>query len=117
MGKLTTHVLDTALGQPGAGIRIELFRIEGEARHALKQVLTNSDGRCNEPLLEGENFTVGEYELVFHAGDYFAAAGIALPAPRFVDRAVLRFGVADNAAHYHVPLLVSPWSYSTYRGS
>jgi len=117
MGKLTTHVLDTALGQPGAGIRIELFRIEGDTRHALKQVLTNADGRCNEPLLEGENFTKGEYELVFHAGDYFAAAGIALPAPRFVDRAVLRFGVADNAAHYHVPLLVSPWSYSTYRGS
>lgn len=117
MGKLTTHVLDTAHGQPGAGIRIELFRIEGEARLALKQTLTNADGRCNEPLLEGSDFNTGEYELVFHAGDYFAAIGVTVPAPRFVDRVVLRFGVADNAAHYHVPLLVSPWSYSTYRGS
>jgi len=117
MGKLTTHVLDTAHGQPGAGIRIELFRIEGEVRHLLKQSLTNADGRCAEPLLEGPAFLQGEYELVFHAGDYFAAVGVALPTPRFVDRVALRFGVADHTAHYHVPLLVSPWSYSTYRGS
>ena len=117
MGKLTTQVLDTAHGQPGSGIRIELFRLEGEVRQALKETLTNADGRCSEPLLEGADFINGEYELLFHAGDYFAAAGVTLPAPRFVDRVVLRFGVADSRAHYHVPLLVSPWSYSTYRGS
>src|SRR5215510_14095900 len=117
MGKLTTHVLDTANGRPGAGIRIELFALAGETRRALKTTTTNGDGRCNEPLLEGGAFVAGEYELVFHAGDYFASAGVQLPQPRFVNRVVLRFGVADAAAHYHVPLLVSPWSYSTYRGS
>ncbi|MFC0403200.1 hydroxyisourate hydrolase [Paraburkholderia rhizosphaerae] len=117
MGKLTTHVLDTANGRPGAGIRIELFALAGDTRRALKATTTNGDGRCNEPLLEGAAFVTGEYELVFHAGDYFAAAGVQLPQPRFVDRVVLRFGVADATAHYHVPLLVSPWSYSTYRGS
>lgn len=83
----------------------------------LKQAATNDDGRCDAPLLEGDALAAGEYELVFHAGDYFAALGVALPAPRFVDRVVLRFGVADPGSHYHVPLLVSPWSYSTYRGS
>ncbi len=117
MGKLTTHVLDTAHGRPGAGIRIELFALEGEARRALGTFVTNSDGRCDAPLLEGAAFMTGQYELVFHAGDYFAAAGVALPKPPFVDRVALRFGVADAQAHYHVPLLVSPWAYSTYRGS
>jgi 5-hydroxyisourate hydrolase len=117
MGKLTTHVLDTANGRPGAGIKIELFALAGDTRRALKTTTTNDDGRCREPLLEGSAFVAGEYELVFHAGDYFAATGAPLPQPRFVDRVVLRFGVADAAAHYHVPLLVSPWSYSTYRGS
>jgi 5-hydroxyisourate hydrolase len=117
MGKLTTHVLDTANGRPGAGIRIELHALAGDARRLLKTALTNRDGRCDAPLLEGAEFVAGEYELVFHAGDYFAANGAALPQPRFVDRVVLRFGVADADAHYHVPLLVSPWSYSTYRGS
>ncbi|PXW27669.1 hydroxyisourate hydrolase [Paraburkholderia caballeronis] len=118
MGKLTTHVLDTANGRPGAGIRIELHALaSGDARRLLKTTVTNQDGRCDAPLLEGEAFVAGEYELVFHAGDYFAATGAALPQPRFVDRVVLRFGVADADAHYHVPLLVSPWSYSTYRGS
>ncbi|MDE2610259.1 MAG: hydroxyisourate hydrolase, partial [Burkholderiales bacterium] len=78
---------------------------------------TNHDGRCDKPLLEGGEFLPGEYELVFHAGDYFAAQGVDLPSPRFVDRVVLRFGIADTQQHYHVPLLVSPWSYSTYRGS
>ncbi len=121
MGKLTTHVLDTANGRPGAGIRIELFALSadlsGDTRRALKTLTTNDDGRCDAPLLEGNAFVAGEYELVFHAGDYFAAAGAKLPEPRFVDRVVLRFGIADAAAHYHVPLLVSPWSYSTYRGS
>jgi 5-hydroxyisourate hydrolase len=117
MGKLTTHVLDTAHGRPGAGIKIELFTLEGDARRALVTVVTNGDGRCDVPLLEGTAFKAGEYELVFHAGDYFAAAGITLPTPRFIDRVVLRFGVADATAHYHLPLLVSPWAYSTYRGS
>jgi len=117
MGKLTTHVLDTANGRPGAGIKIELFSLAGDTRRALKTTVTNDDGRCDEPLLEGDALVAGEYELVFHAGDYFASIGTRVPEPRFVDRVVLRFGVADAAAHYHVPLLVSPWSYSTYRGS
>ncbi|GAB7536437.1 hydroxyisourate hydrolase [Burkholderia sp. 22PA0099] len=117
MGKLTTHVLDTAHGRPGAGIRIELHAIDGAARRALVTATTNDDGRCDSPLLEGAALVAGEYELTFHAGDYFAAIGVKVPEPRFVDRVVLRFGVADAGAHYHVPLLVSPWSYSTYRGS
>lgn len=117
MGKLTTHVLDTAHGRPGAGIAIELYKLEGDARSLIKRTLTNDDGRCDQPLLEGDALTAAEYELVFHAGDYFAAAGVQVPQPRFVDRVVLRFGIADATAHYHVPLLVSPWAYSTYRGS
>ena len=118
MGKLTTHVLDTAHGRPGAGIKIELFALsDGERRGLIAAAVTNADGRCDAPLAEGGAFVAGEYELVFHAGDYFAAAGVALPEPRFIDRVVLRFGVADATAHYHVPLLVSPWAYSTYRGS
>jgi 5-hydroxyisourate hydrolase len=117
MGKLTTHVLDTANGRPGAGIKVELFALAGDTRRALKTTRTNDDGRCDEPLLEGDALVAGEYELVFGAGDYFASIGTQVPQPRFVDRVVLRFGVADAAAHYHVPLLVSPWSYSTYRGS
>ncbi|WP_213295767.1 hydroxyisourate hydrolase [Paraburkholderia sacchari] len=117
MGKLTTHVLDTANGRPGAGIKVELYALDGETRRALKTVTTNHDGRCDEPLLEGAALATGEYELIFHAGDYFAALGTKVPEPRFVDRVSLRFGIADTGAHYHVPLLVSPWSYSTYRGS
>jgi 5-hydroxyisourate hydrolase len=117
MGKLTTHVLDTANGRPGAGIKVELFALAGDTRRALKTTLTNDDGRCDQPLLEGDALVAGEYELVFGAGDYFASIGTKVPEPRFVDRVVLRFGVADAGAHYHVPLLVSPWSYSTYRGS
>ena len=116
-GRLTTHVLDTANGVPAAGMAIELWLLEGEERTLMRAAVTNADGRCDAPLVEGGAFARGEYELVFHAGDYFAAAGVALPQPRFVDRVVLRFGVADAAAHYHVPLLVSPWAYSTYRGS
>jgi 5-hydroxyisourate hydrolase len=117
MGKLTTHVLDTANGRPGAGIKVELFALAGDTRRALKTTITNDDGRCDAPLLEGDALVAGEYELVFGAGDYFASIGTKVPEPRFVDRVVLRFGVADAGAHYHVPLLVSPWSYSTYRGS
>jgi 5-hydroxyisourate hydrolase len=117
MGKLTTHVLDTAHGLPGAKLKVELFALNGDVRRAIKTIHTNDDGRADAPLLEGADLETGEYELVFHAGDYFAALGVKVPEPRFVDRVVLRFGIADSSAHYHVPLLVSPWSYSTYRGS
>ncbi len=116
MGYLTTHVLDTARGRPGAGIRVDLYAI-GEARRLVKSIETNADGRADGPLLEGDEFEAGVYELVFHAGRYFADAGVALPDPPFVDQVVIRFGVASPDQHYHVPLLVSPWSYSTYRGS
>jgi 5-hydroxyisourate hydrolase len=116
MGRLTTHVLDTAQGRPGAGIAIELFRL-GATRAKLASATTNSDGRCDRPLLEGRAFAAGTYELVFHAGEYFTRQGFALPAPKFLDEVVIRFGIADAAAHYHVPLLVSPYAYSTYRGS
>lgn len=117
MGKLTTHILDTARGCPGAGIAIALFRIDGVQRVALGRFTSNHDGRCDAPLLEGEAFTCGVYELDFALGDYFAASGIALPQPPFLDVITLRFGIADTGTHYHVPLLVSPYSYSTYRGS
>nr|WP_300309790.1 hydroxyisourate hydrolase [Halomonas sp.] len=117
MGRLTTHVLDTSRGCPGQGIRIEIFRIEGDQRIRLGEAVTNDDGRCDNPILEGEAFVSGEYELLFHAGDYLRAQGIEASEPRFLDRIPLRFGVADASEHYHVPLLVSPYSYSTYRGS
>jgi 5-hydroxyisourate hydrolase len=117
MGKLSTHVLDTAQGKPAAGVMIELYRVEGSGRVLLGTALTNADGRCDAALLEGEQFRPGCYELVFEAGDYFAEQGVSLPEPRFVDRVILAFGVADAGQNYHVPLLVTPWSYSTYRGS
>jgi 5-hydroxyisourate hydrolase len=112
-GKLTTHVLDTARGRPAAGITIELHR-NGEL---IKSVRTNADGRTDEPMLVGDAFGRGEYELLFHAGEYFASDGLADANQPFLDRIPIRFGIADPDAHYHVPLLVSPWSYSTYRGS
>lgn len=117
MSKLTTHVLDTAHGKPGAGIRVHLFRVRDGAREPLGTFTTNSDGRCDTPLLQGDAFQVGVYELDFHAGDYFAKLGARTTEPRFVDVVTLRFGIGDAWHHYHVPLLVSPWSYSTYRGS
>jgi 5-hydroxyisourate hydrolase len=117
MGKLTTHILDTAHGRPGAGVSISLFRIDGDARQRLGDFETNADGRCDAPLLAGDALIAGTYELIFHVGDYFARQGVILPPPRFIDVVPLRFGIADANAHYHVPLLVSPWSYSTYRGS
>ena len=117
MGKLTTHILDTAHGRPGAGIAMSLFRIDGARRIALGRVTSNHDGRCDAPLLEGDALTAGVYELDFAVGDYFAAAGVALTQPPFLDVVTLRFGIADASTHYHVPLLVSPFSYSTYRGS
>ena len=115
MGRLTTHVLDTASGKPAAGLKIELFRL-GDAA-PLKTIRTNSDGRADGPILEGESFAVGQYELRFHAGDYLRASGTALPEPAFLDIIPIRFGIADQSAHYHVPLLLSPYGYSTYRGS
>jgi 5-hydroxyisourate hydrolase len=117
MGKLSTHVLDTAQGKPGAGVKVELYAVDGAHRTLVKQDATNQDGRCNAPLLEGDQLRVGQYELVFAAGDYFAAQGVALPSPRFIDRVTIAFGVADASQNYHVPLVVTPWSYSTYRGS
>ncbi|MFC4931680.1 hydroxyisourate hydrolase [Massilia sp. GCM10023247] len=117
MGKLSTHVLDTAHGRPAAGVAVELYGVDDGERTLLAQALTNADGRCTAPLLEGEALRAGCYELVFAAGDYFAAQGVALPEPRFVDRVTIAFGVADPSQNYHVPLVVTPWSYSTYRGS
>lgn len=117
MGRLTTHVLDTALGLPGAGITVSVFRVAGSERQLLRSVVTNQSGRGDEPLLEGDAFTAGVYELVFSLAEYFAASGQTLPSPPFVGDVVLRVGIADGNQHYHVPLLVSPWSYSTYRGS
>ena len=116
MGHLTTHVLDTAHGRPGADMRIELFRF-GEGRECVADATTNADGRCERPLLEGAALIAGTYELVFHAGDYFAGLGLQLSNPPFLDRVAIRFGIANPAEHYHVPLLISPYGYSTYRGS
>ena len=115
-GRLTTHVLDTATGKPAAGLTISLFRLDGDTRTHVKTVSTNADGRCDAPLLAGPEFRAGEYELVFAAGDYLRRLGVSLPKPAFLDTVPIRFGMAE-AAHYHVPLLVSPYGYSTYRGS
>lgn len=114
--RLTTHVLDTASGRPAAGLKIALYRLAGSSRELLKEVTTNFDGRCDAPLLQGETFATGQYELVFFAGDYLRASGATLPDPLFLDEVPIRFGMAENA-HYHVPLLISPYGYSTYRGS
>lgn len=117
MGKLSTHVLDISQGKPGAGVRVALYAVGPQGRELLKSDITNADGRCAAPLLEGETMKAGKYELVFGAGDYFAAQGVALPEPRFIDEVTLAFGVASADQNYHVPLVVSPWAYSTYRGS
>ena len=115
-GSLTTHVLDTARGRPAAGMGIELFRIEEGEPRSLKRSGTNADGRTDGPLLAGDEFEAGIYEIVFDVGGYFSGEhGVANPP--FLGRVPIRFGVADPSAHYHVPLLASPWSYATYRGS
>jgi len=115
MGRITTHVLDTAAGRPAAGLKVILARLDGGPK-VVAETLTNADGRCDRPLLEGTAFAVGQYELTFHVGDYFRRTGAKLPDPPFLDVVPLRFGVSEDA-HYHVPLLVSPFAYSTYRGS
>jgi 5-hydroxyisourate hydrolase len=116
MGKLTTHILDVASGKPAAGVVIELHRCT-PAREWLLTAVSNADGRCESPLLEGHALLTAEYELVFRIGDYFRAMGPPLTEPPFLDSIPVRFAVADPRENYHVPLLVSPWSYSTYRGS
>lgn len=116
MGRLTTHVLDVASGKPAAGLKIELYRL-GSSRSLLNTVLTNADGRADGPLLEGTEFSTGQYELYFHAGDYLRLMKIELPDPAFLDIIPIRFGISDITKHYHVPLLLSPYGYSTYRGS
>ena len=124
MGQLTTHVLDTASGKPASGVSVSLFRVTSErhyvvqeGRELLAEAVTNDDGRLDSPILSADEFTVGTYELIFEAGSYFRQHMTDLPDPLFVDSVVLRFGIANADQHYHVPLLVSPWSYSTYRGS
>lgn len=115
MTKLTTHVLNTAKGCPAVGVTIDLWRMEENFERCLKTVVTNDDGRTNEPLLIGEEFQPGRYKLVFHIGTYFAEDEV--PDFVFLDQIPIQFGILDRSSPYHVPLLVSPWSYSTYRGS
>ena len=112
-GYLTTHVLDTASGQPAAGMRVDLYRLEGDSRTHLVQMITNADGRTDSPILPAGDFATGRYELLFQVGVYFGRDD----TPAFLDEVPIRFGVNDASAHYHVPLLVSPFSFSTYRGS
>ncbi len=115
-GYLTTHVLDTALGSPAQGLRIDLYKISGDERLHLSTLTTNSDGRTDEHILPKERFEIGVYELVFHAGAYLDTHAAPSDAPRFLDQIPIRFGLSE-AKHYHVPLLLSPFGYSTYRGS
>jgi len=117
MGKLTTHVLDTASGTPAAGMRIDFAALDGDAVCLISTVHTNAEGRTGEPLLTAEAMRTGEFQLTFHVAEYFRRRGLALADPPFLDRVPIRFAIADVAAHYHVPLLCSPWAYSTYRGS
>ncbi len=114
MGRLTSHVLDTANGVPAAGLRLELF--DGAGRQ-LASVATNAGGRTDQPLLDGPEFKAGRYQLRFHVGAYFRARGVAVGEPAFLDIVSVDFGIDDPGVHFHVPLLVSPWSYTTYRGS
>jgi len=115
--KLSTHVLDTAHGCPAHGMKIELWSLEGNDPTLLTTTKTNVDGRTDQPLLSADEMKPGRYEIVFFVGDYFTARGTTLPKKRFLDKVPVRFGIADAGASYHVPLLCSPWAYSTYRGS
>lgn len=116
-GRLSTHVLDTARGRPAAGVNIALYRISGQSHRKIAEAVTNADGRTDAPLLTGDALKEGAYELVFFAGDYLRATGQAGDGTLFLDQIPIRFGVPDADAHYHVPLLLSPFGYSTYRGS
>jgi 5-hydroxyisourate hydrolase len=116
MGRITTHVLDTSNGKPGAGMKLEFSVFEGQGWKLLKTLTTNKDGRTDEPLADGE-LQPGQYRIVFHVATYFRSLGTKLDDPPFLDRVPLRFGIAHASAHYHVPLLCSPWGYTTYRGS
>ena len=117
MARISTHVLDTANGKAAAGVKIDLYRLAGDARAHVATALTNADGRTNEPLLAGDRIATGCYELVFDATEYFRSTNTALPDPPFLGEVVVRFGIADGAGNYHVPLLLSPFGYTTYRGT
>ncbi|MEZ9039243.1 MULTISPECIES: hydroxyisourate hydrolase [unclassified Vibrio] len=117
MGRLTTHVLDTTHGLPGAEIKVELYKVNEDSTEKLATVITNSDGRTDAPILAGNDFRPGKYQLVFYVADYYKNKGVELDGVPFLDDVVIRFGLDDPDAHYHVPLLVSPYSFSTYRGS
>jgi 5-hydroxyisourate hydrolase len=116
MGRLTTHVLDTSSGKPAAGLKVELWSIAAKPE-LIKTVTTNHDGRVNDAILEGDSFRAGTYELKFHAGAYLRSSGVKLDEPAFLDVIPIRFGISNPLQHYHVPLLLSPFGYSTYRGS
>jgi len=116
MGQLTTHVLDTSAGLPAAGIRIELRALGAAEPQLLTTTATGADGRCAAPLLAGSSFRSGRYALTYFVSEYFLARGVALPTPPFLEDVVVRIGISQPAEHYHVPLLISPWSYSVYRG-
>ena len=116
MTKLTTHVLDTCSGKPGKGIKVELYYISNNSRNKVNTVILNNDGRADQPLVEGNDFKEGQYELIFFVKDYFKNI-TSLPKVPFLNEVVVRFGISNSKEHYHVPLLVSPWGYSTYRGS
>jgi hydroxyisourate hydrolase len=116
MGQLTTHVLDTSAGVPAAGVRIELHQLTATGATLLAGATTGQDGRCPAPLLAGSSFRSGRYALTFHVAEYFMARGLTLPVPAFLEDVVVRVGIAQPSEHYHVPLLISPWSYSVYRG-
>jgi 5-hydroxyisourate hydrolase len=117
VARLSTHVLDLSRGKPAAELRVELFRIDGPRRELLRTAITNADGRTGDPLLEGDSLPGGQFELLFHAGDYFRGLGVALSDPPFLDEVAIRFGIDPAAGSYHVPLLLAPHGYSTYRGS
>lgn len=117
MTGLTTHILDLTHGMPAADVLIQLSRLEGSGATVIKSAKTNQDGRLDDPLLSKHEIQIGEYELLFYIGDYFRGKDVSLPEPAFLDKVSIRFGIAEEDVHYHVPLLVSPWGYQVYRGS